>query len=161
MDDGLFYDTADTSFVDRESFNSAILLLTMVKSDYYYIVGFSRPDSMIEIAFDFSGSLHGAITEIVKLDFSGCREQVVISCEMSRLSWERYERKGETISRIAGQTVTQGEIICCDDRVTYALRTPKDAVIPFSTSRLNNMILTAKNEICDFTEAYFESYLDE
>ena len=37
----------------RETFNNTILLLTMVKSEYYYIISFSRSKGQIEIGFDY------------------------------------------------------------------------------------------------------------
>lgn len=63
MHNDYYYNTKTTSFPDRETFNNTILLLTMIKSKYYYIVGFSRPNNVIEIAFDFESDLHGLITE--------------------------------------------------------------------------------------------------
>lgn len=51
----------DISSSKRESFNNTILLLTMVKSEYYYIIGFSRVKGQIEIGFDYKSSIHNII----------------------------------------------------------------------------------------------------
>lgn len=56
MDKNEFYKT-DKPLAVRESFNNTILLLTMVKSEYYYIIGFSRAEGKIEIGIDFESEL--------------------------------------------------------------------------------------------------------
>ena len=68
MNNKEFYKT-DKPLTVRESFNNTILLLSMVKSEYYYIIGFSRSEGIIEIGFDFESKLHGKNTEIIILDF--------------------------------------------------------------------------------------------
>ena len=55
MDSKILHNIKDTPFSERETFNNAILLLSMVKSEYYYIVGFSRPNNIIRIEDIASG----------------------------------------------------------------------------------------------------------
>lgn len=150
-----FYDVKKTPFVDRESFNSAILLLSMVKSSYYYIVGFSRPDNVIEIAFDFSSELHKQITETVRIEFSKSAEYILLRSELKSITLDIYKED------IANAMVKKGSVISSNDVVIYELQIPKHSVIPSSVTQLNSFVLLAKSEICDFVEKCFEYHLGE
>ena len=50
MNNEVYYNTKTIPLAERETFNNTIILLTLVKSQYYYIVGVSRPSNIIEIA---------------------------------------------------------------------------------------------------------------
>lgn len=90
MIDKEFY-MVDKSISIRESFNNTILLLTMVKSEYYYIIGFSRTEGKIEIGFDFESDLHGKITEIAILDFYSADNSIELSCNLTNIDGENVK----------------------------------------------------------------------
>ena len=85
MDSKILHNMKDIPFNDRESFNNAILLLSMVKSEYYYIVGFSRPKNQIEIGFDFDDKTYGRLSETVTMDFSGNLNSIVLSIAVEKI----------------------------------------------------------------------------
>lgn len=136
--DNKFYNIKDVSFCDRESFNNAILLLTMIKSEYYYIIGFSRVKGIINIAFDFESEYHKTITEIISLDFNSSDEEIIIRCEIQNFI-------GESISIYSNEY--NGAFSVVNNKVFYLNTICKDDVFPLSIKDLNNNILICKNEI--------------
>lgn len=136
-----FYNIKDVSFCDRESFNNAILLLTMIKSEYYYIVGFSRVKGIINIAFDFESEYHKTITEGISLDFNNSDEEIIIKCEIQHFS-------GESI--LIDSNKYDGTFSVVNNKVYYLNTISKDDVFPLSIKDLNNNILICKNEIIKF-----------
>lgn len=136
----------DIPFNDRESFNNAILLLSMVKSEYYYIVGFSRPKNQIEIGFDFDDKTYGRLSETVTMDFSGNLNSIVLSTKLCNTFFE-----GKSI--IPFNHKDNFEI---DNGFIYFKKLyEKDAVIPISMDKLNTIILSIKADIWEF---YLQSF---
>jgi len=154
MSSELYHNTKKTSFPDRETFNNTILLLTMVKSQYYYIVGFSRPKNMIEIAFDFESDLHRAITESITLHFAESDEYLVLRCEFKNLSERMGLEKGVIFKG-------KGEVTNCGGKVKYEYPVAKDKHIPVSVEKMNALILDAKMEIINFLEKQYSDYLSK
>lgn len=151
MNNELYYDVRDISLSQRETFNNTILLLTMIKSRHYYIVGFSRPEGIIEIAFDFAGELHGNITETITLDLGSDSENLILE---SRLKNIDKNRKAD-ISVFEGRdgiTLQNGDIV-------YRKSFKKDKLIPKSVEQMNIIILQVKNEIIDFLQWYYRFFL--
>lgn len=132
----------------RESFNNTILLLTMVKSEYYYIIGFSRVKGIIEIGFDFESKLHGRITETAILDFYGDDNYVKLSCSLRNIDGENIETimKGKINKAFS---VESGSVV-------FRAKMPSDSLIPTSIKMMNEYILQAKSEIFVFLEDYYK-----
>lgn len=147
MDSKEFY-KSDKPLSVRETFNNTILLLTMVKSEYYYIIGFSRNSGIIEIGFDFESELHGKITESTTLDFYGNEECVELSCRLSNID-------GENIKEIMDGKVSQA-FSFENGAVIYRTQIPSDSLIPTSIKTMNECILQAKSEIFAFLESYYK-----
>lgn len=147
MDKKEFYKT-DKPLVVRESFNNTILLLTMVKSEYYYIIGFSRVKGIIEIGFDFESELHGKITETAILDFYGDDNYIELSCSLRNIDRENIE------------TIMNGRINKAfsveSGSVVFRAKMPSDSLIPTSIKMMNEYILQAKSEIFTFLESYYK-----
>ena len=147
MDKKEFYKT-DKPLAVRESFNNTILLLTMVKSEYYYIIGFSRVKGIIEIGFDFESELHGKITETAILDFYGDDNYVELSCSLRNIDRENIE------------TIMNGRINKAfsveSGSVVFRAKMPSDRLIPTSIKMMNEYILQAKSEIFVFLESYYK-----
>ncbi|MGN0180776.1 MAG: hypothetical protein ACI4DY_15250 [Monoglobaceae bacterium] len=150
MSDEYYYAKTE-SLPERESFNNTIILLTMVRSQYYYIVGFSRPNSMIEIAFDFESSLHRAITESITLHFGESEEYLIMRCRLKNVSAENSFENGTVFEG-------KGNIICSGSALEYEYLLPKDKLIPISVERMNQYILDAKTEIIGFLEKHYNDY---
>lgn len=147
MDKKEFYKT-DKPLAVRESFNNTILLLTMVKSEYYYIIGFSRVKGIIEIGFDFESELHGKITETAILDFYGDDNYIELSCSLRNIDRENIEtimngRINKTFSVESGSVV-------------FRAKMPSDSLIPTSIKMMNEYILQAKSDIFTFLESYYK-----
>lgn len=141
--DNKFYDIKNLSFCDRETFNNAILLLTMIKSEYYYIVGFSRVKGIINIGFDFESEYHKTITESISLDFNSSDEEIIIRCEIQNFS-------GESISINSNEY--NGTFSVVNNKVYYLNTISKDDVFPLGIKELNKHILSSKNDIIGFLE---------
>ena len=141
MEDNVLHNITETSFSERETFNNAILLLSMVKSEYYYIIGFSRPDNTIEIGFDFQNRLYGNITETITLDFVSPFNELRIRSELKNLYFG--EKTKVTLPADSPFSIFEGTIFY---QRTYAL----DSVIPISMDALNNIILNVKKELSEF-----------
>lgn len=147
MDKKEFYKT-DKPLAVRESFNNTILLLTMVKSEYYYIIGFSRVKGIIEIGFDFESELYGKITETAILDFYGDDNYIELSCSLRNIDGENIETimKGKINKAFS---VESGSVV-------FRAKMPSDSLIPTSIKMMNEYILQAKSEIFVFLEDYYK-----
>lgn len=147
MDKKEFYKTYKPYAV-RESFNNTILLLTMVKSEYYYIIGFSRVKGIIEIGFDFESELHGKITETAILDFYGDDNYVELICSLRNID-------GENIETIMNGKINKAFSVESGS-VVFRAKMPSDSLIPTSIKMMNEYILQAKSEIFVFLEDYYK-----
>lgn len=147
MDKKEFYKT-DKPLAVRESFNNTILLLTMVKSEYYYIIGFSRVKGIIEIGFDFESELHGKITETAILDFYGDDNYVEFICSLRNID-------GENIETIMNGRINKAFSVESGS-VVFRAKMPSDSLIPTSIKMMNEYILQAKSEIFVFLEDYYK-----
>ena len=137
----------ETTVSKRESFNNTILLLTMIKSEYYYIIGFSRPRGQIEIGFDYTSDIHGAITESVIVDFYSDEDNVVLSGEIKNINIEDFRK-----------SVPSNKSFYLEDSVLkYRMLAPRDQLIPISIEKMNAIVLKAKSEIFDYLEEYYRS----
>ena len=141
-----FYDLSKQSVAQRESFNNTILLLSMVKSDNYYIIGFSRPKQQIEIGFDLDRYWHEPITQTLLLDFSKPENGISVEGIVAALPIEYCS--GENISASSAFRAHNGEII-------YSRHYPMDALLPHTVSKLDRVLQASKAEILNFlTESY-------
>lgn len=151
MKNDVYYNTKTIPLAERETFNNTILLLTMVKSQYYYIVGFSRPDSKIEIAFDFETELHDRITETIIIDFAYDEESVLFHSTLCNVD-------GDTDRDMKlGFDSLEGNFTVLDSCIEYNLKVKKDYIIPTSMEQMNKHILCAKNDIITFVEEYYST----
>lgn len=146
MDSKILHNMKDIPFNERESFNNAILLLSMVKSEYYYIVGFSRPKNQIEIGFDFDDKIYGRFSETVTMDFSGSLDSIVLSTKLCNTFFE-----GKNV--IPFNHKDNFEID--NGFIHFKKLYEKDAVIPISMDKLNTIILSIKADIWEF---YLQSF---
>lgn len=152
MDSKILYNIKDTPFNERETFNNAILLLSMVKSEYYYIVGFSRPDNLIEIGFDFEDNAYGQISETVVMDFSSNSTSILIT---SQLTNTVFKEKNTILFHQKGNfKINNGNIV-------YERLFKKDDVIPVSMDKLNLIIMSVKNELEEFIKQSFAYILTQ
>ena len=135
----------ETTVSKRESFNNTILLLTMIKSEYYYIIGFSRPHGQIEIGFDYTSDIHGSITESVIVDFYSDEDNVVLSGEIKNINIEDF----------LDSVPSNKSFYLEDDVLKYRMLAPRDQLIPISIEKMNTIVLRAKSEIFDFLEEYY------
>ena len=152
MKNDCFYDICDIPLKTRESFNNTILLLTLVKSEFYYIVGFDRMKHVIEIAFDLESDIHFKITESVKIKFDYSDSEICFDCSVAnaladRFSAEILERNDKRGIRIE------------KDRLVFEKTIRKDPVLPVSCKKMNEIILKIKDDISSFLEEYFEAML--
>ena len=145
--DNKFYNIKDVSFCDRESFNNAILLLTMIKSEYYYIVGFSRVKGIINIGFDFESEYHKTITESISLDFNSSDEDIIIRCEIQNFNGESFSIDSNKY---------KGTFSVVNNKLYYLNTISKDDVFPLSIKDLNKHILSSKNDIIGFLKKQYE-----
>ena len=151
MEDDVFHNIKETSLTIRETFNNTIILLTMIKSDYYYIVGFSRPQHIIEIAFDFYNDLHSTITEDLIIDFSSDEEFVVLKSILKNIT------ANEVFEGI--ELLREGIFRCDGNDVIYEYKIKKDRVIPVSFKVMHQNITKVIKEIISFEKECFENYL--
>lgn len=129
----------------RETFNNTILLLTMVKSEYYYIISFSRSKGQIEIGFDYESELHGKITETVVADFYCNENSVLLSCSLKNIA----------LSDFAALKSLDNHFSVADSNVIYRAEIPRDGVVPISIKTLNEYIMKTRSEIISFLESYY------
>lgn len=147
MDKNEFYKT-DKPLAVRESFNNTILLLTMVKSEYYYIIGFSRAEGKIEIGIDFESELHGKITENIILDFYGFEDFIELSCNLTSIDKENIKEIMNGKTNIL--------FLFDNNSVIYKVKIPSDKLILTSIDAMNSFILQAKSDIFAFLEGYYK-----
>lgn len=141
MDNKVLHDIKDVPFNERETFNNAILLLSMVKSEYYYIVGFSRPENKIEIGFDIEDKVFGLFSETFIMDFSSISNCIKINCQLNNVLLE-----GKNVIPFQHQ----GFFTINNGYVHYERTFEKDCVIPVSIEKLNSIILLVKKDIFEF-----------
>lgn len=151
MNSEIYHNTKTIPLAERETFNNTIILLTLIKSQYYYIVGFSRPSNIIEIAFDYESELHSAITESITVDFGSDDECVVMHAVLNNVFAQNFS--------LSENFVTEGVFSCDGDKVVYDFKVKKDKLIPTSIEKMNGYILQAKSEIVAFLEGCYEMHL--
>lgn len=130
----------------KETFNNTILLLTMIKSEYYYIISFSRSKGQIEIGFDFESELHNRITETIVADFYCDDNSVLLSCSLSNIDLS----DSVTVKTIDNRFAVAGS------RIFYETKIPCDGVVPISIKTLNEYIMKTRSDIISFLEAYYQ-----
>ena len=150
MNETNYYDIKNIPLSERETFNNTIILLTMVKSKTYYIVGFSRPDSIIQIAFDFESELHSRLCEYVTIDFSTESEYILFRADLKNIT---------TRESVPEHPSSDGTFRFDGDSVKYEFRVKKNKLIPESTVNMDKHITKVKNEIIAFTECCYTEYL--
>lgn len=136
-----FYNVNSIPFSDRESFNNAILLLTMIKSEYYYIISFSRAKGIINIGFDFKNQYFGLLSETISIDFNSSDEEVIIKSEINNFNGEKLLLNTEKYI---------GEFSVINNKATYMYKIKKDKVFPLSKKEINQNILNCKNDMLEF-----------
>lgn len=136
----VFYDIKSVPLSDRESFNNTILLLTMVKSKYYYIIGFSRPDEIITIGFDFESKTEGVITRGLTIDFKKSSDEIVLFCEIMKT-----EAVCDDIILMVKDKCEH--IFCRNGQIVFEMRIQKDSMFPSSVKMMNKALMTARREI--------------
>ena len=144
-----FYNTKTIGFADRESFNNTIILLTMVKSEYYYIVGFSREKGYITIAFDFESDIHSVITEYLTIDFNSDEDKIILKSELKNVSPD-YEISEHT------ENIDQE-----NDKIIFEKQISKDDVFPIGTRQMHKEILSARYDISEFLEKYYWNIIND
>lgn len=152
MDNKILHNLKDTPYNERETFNNAILLLSMVKSEYYYIVGFSRPDNIIEIGFDFDDKYYGRINETIAIDFSCNKNKIEVTAQLTNVFLE-----GQNIILFDHDECFSIE----KGFINYERLFEKDEVIPVSMEILNLIILSVKNDLYKFIEKSIEYLLSK
>lgn len=143
-----FYDLCNIPFVSRESFNNTILLLTLVKSNSYYITRFNRLKSIIEIAFDMESELHSSVTESVTIDFESSCDNVLFNCELKNVLADKN-------AAFLTEKTNKKEWSIKNEKVVYELLVEKDDVFPLGVNDMNEIILKVKKNIYDFLEDYY------
>ena len=151
MNNEVYYNTKTIPLAERETFNNTIILLTLVKSQYYYIVGFSRPSNIIEIAFDYESDLHSVISESITVDFGSDDEWVLMRAVLKNISAKDLV--------LTSDITIEGVFACDRDNVVYDFKVKKDKLIPMSIEKMNGYILKAKSEIIAFLESCYEKHL--
>lgn len=124
----------------------------MVKSKFYYIVGFSRPDNVIEIGFDFEDEIYGTFSETVTLDFSSNSDGIKASAQLNNIVFENDVDIPEL--NVDNFSINDG----C---VFYERFFEKDDVIPVSMDKLNAIILKIKDNIVKFEKQGFSCILNK
>ena len=144
----VFYDIKSVPLSDRESFNNTILLLTMVKSKYYYIIGFSRPEETITIGFDFESKTEGVFTKELVVDFGKSDKEIILYCTILDTSEVESDKHLPVV-------YDNNAHFCLDNgKLCYKRKMEKDKIFPSSVKVMNNVLLTARNEILTFLSQY-------
>lgn len=136
MEKSVFYNTKNIPVKERESFNNTILLLTLIKSQYYYIIGFSRPEHIIKIGFDYESKIYGNIFEVLEIDFCSSDKYVIMRANLQNAS--------------VGQKYNGEKIYKKGDETIYEYHLPKDKVLPIGVYEMNEYIMEAKRDIGEF-----------
>lgn len=121
----------------------------MVKSEYYYIIGFSRVKGEIEIGFDYKSSIHNTITESVIVDFYSDDENVVLSGELKNINLDDFTDSSQLAENFYFE----------NNALKYRQISQRDELIPVSIEKMNGIIMRAKSEIFDFLEKYYKTYI--
>ena len=140
-----FYDMRGIPFVQRESFNNAVLLMSMVTSEHYYIVAFSRPEWRIDLAFDFESDLHSPVTQHLSIHFGSSPDEYLLEGNVENIS--------------AGMSLDysgQGQMIPSPQGVRYEYRFQKDEIIPLSIRKLHEIIIMVKKDIIEYVERQYQ-----
>lgn len=140
LNEDVFYDTKSVPLSDRESFNNTILLLTMVKSRYYYIIGFSRPEETITIGFDFGSKTEGIVTKELIVDFGKSESDIILSCQV-------YDVSNLETNEEATAAVKSNQFYLDNGKLCYIRRISKDKIFPSSVRSMNRCLLLARQEI--------------
>ena len=144
MKSSSFYDLTAVSFSDRETFNNAILLLSMVKSEAYYIIGFSRPDKTIEIGVDYQDLLNTTITQAFTMDLNNpCR--IYFKSVFKDVDVERCEKLINN---------SDSNFYIYENDFVYESFIERDEVIPISIENVDIAIKKVKKDIISFIEEY-------
>ncbi len=151
MNNQILHNVKHIPFNERETFNNAILLLSMVKSEYYYIVGFSRPDNKIVIGFNFENEIYGNISETVTINFSGNAKSILVSTQLKNIVF-----KNNTVIPL----IYKDKFSITDKYVSYNRIFEKDDIIPVSMEKLNSIILLIKKDIREFIDYSVEYILN-
>lgn len=145
------FHNVDTPASTRESFNNTIILLTMVKREYYYIIGFSRPKGHIEIGFDYKSDVSNVITESIVVDFYTDNKKIIVSSEIKNINPDSFTN-----------------MVGFDDKfyfenqvLKYRLIVQRDEIIPVSIEKMNTIILRAKSEIFGFLAQYSKNCINK
>lgn len=149
MEKDSFYDIKNVPFTDRESFNNTILLLTLVKSDYYYILGFDRLMNVIEIAFDFESEQHSKITETVTVNFNSSESEVVFQCIIKNAYADDTSKEIVRKRKDDCLSIKNGELV-------FEWRKDKNSISPISVATMNKSILRIKADVFAFLEEYYK-----
>ena len=139
MNEEVFYDIKSVPLADRESFNNTILLLTMVKSKYYYMIGFSRPEAKIVVGFDYASKMDGKITRELTIDFDRFSDVIVLNCVIAELS-DNDARNINIPDRFKN-------IFFDGRRIKFEQKIKKDGIFPSSVKAMNKYLLSARKEI--------------
>lgn len=134
------------TFEKRESFNNAIVLLSMVKGELYYICGFSRQNGTILVAFDYESSVHKTITEYFSISFYDDKT-IEFKSDLSNVDIKNYGAK--TINHFSVE----------DDSLIYKRTINKELPFPIGFNELHSEILKTKNQIVDYLEEYYKNIL--
>lgn len=134
----------DISFCQRESFNNAILLTTMVKSTCYYIIGFSREEGVVTIAFDFSSATHAELTKEVNISFYG-----------SKIKFE-----AELQNTLESLNIPRDNyFLVKNGKIAYSREIDFDGNFPIGYNQLHNEIMQTKNQIIMYLEKLYKIVL--
>ena len=136
MQDNVFIDTKAVTFSDRESFNNTIMLLTMVKSEYYYIIGFSRPRGIITVGFDFATKTEGNITRELTIDFWSSASEIILHSEVLEL------QKNVTISKYIKNFDKRLNVK--EHKLYYDDKISKDKLFPLTVKEMNSALMEAR-----------------
>lgn len=146
MKNAEFYNIDKEPFPRRESFNNAILLLTMIKSEYYYIISFSREKGVINVGFDIENDTYEALVEIISLDFNSSDKEVIIKSKIQNFCSENIAINFNEYN---------GRFSVVNNEVNYLNKIPKDDLFPLGMKELNKNILLCKNDIINFVQQQY------
>lgn len=147
MNSDKFYNTQSTALNIRESFNNTILLMTMIKSEYYYIIGFSRPNNTITIGFDYDFPWCKNVTEYLTVDFNQSDKEAVFTCKLNNVDG-KFGKLQEVIASHTG-------FECFQESVIYKKTVEIDKLIPISIETMDEHIVEIKSRIFDFLADYY------
>ena len=144
------YDMSSMSVTQREAFNNTIMLLSMVKSENYYIIGFSRPKQQIEIGYDLPSNNGLTVTQSLVVDFSDWDCGLTVSGTVAGLPAADFQENGPANT----------SAISCDGKNVFYQRTyPTDSLLPHSVSKMDRVLQASKNEILHFLSTQYSLLL--